>query len=366
MSGPLILCVAGEASGDALLAPIVSRIRAAGGRAVGIGGDRAAEAGLELLAHARDVAGHGLVEAAHTLPAVLGAWRRLRARLPAASGLVLVDFPEVNLRLLARAARRGLPALYVAPPQAWAWRARRVSALRQARWVGCLLPFEARWYAQRGVPATCIGHPLAERAPPPLPEAPGLALLPGSRGPTVERMLPLQLAAAERLRRRFARLTVHVGVAPTVDRAVVEGICEGAEVTLHADADPALDHSTVAIAGAGTATLHATLAGRSVVTLARLHPLSWAVARRLVRVEHVALPNLVLERRVWPELLQEDCTPYAIAAAAGPLLEAPGRWHDDFAALRRAVHRPDGMARLMDELDRLVSGARGPSSAPGR
>ncbi len=349
----VILCVAGEASGDALLAPIVARIRAAGGRPVGVGGDHSAAAGLELLAHARDLAGHGLVEALHTAPAVLRVWRRLVGRLPAAAGLVLVDFPEVNLRLLRRARA---PTIYVAPPQAWAWRAHRARILRRARWVGCPLPFEAAWFAARGVAAECIGHPLADRPAPPRPSTPGIALLPGSRGPTVARLLPLQLAAAARLARRIPGLTVHLGAAPTVDRALLEGAFAAAGLpgAVHDDADPALAQSTAAIAGAGTATLHAALAGRPVLTLARLHPLTWAVARRLVDVPHAALPNLVLGRRAWPELWQGECHPYAIADAMMPLLTRPARWDAAHAALRAAVHRPDGRARLMAQVDALV------------
>ncbi len=356
MTEPTVMCVAGEASGDALLAPVVAHLRQRGARAIGVGGDRSAAAGLELLAHARDVAGHGLIEAAHTLPAVLGAWRRLRRALDGAVGVVLVDFPEVNLRLLRRAARRRIPAIYLAPPQAWAWRAQRAATLGRARWVGCLLPFEARWYAARGVDAVCIGHPLADRAPPRPPDRPGLALLPGSRAATVERLLPLQLAAATRLCQRHPDLTVHVAVAPTIDRAAIAHRFADAGLpgALHADADPALARSSVALAGAGTATLHAALARRPVLTLARLHPLTWAVARRLVHVEHTALPNLVLGRRAWPELWQADATPDAIADVIDPMLSHPERWDDAFDALRDAVHRPAGRTQLLDAVDGLL------------
>lgn len=354
---PLVLCVAGEASGDRLLAPAVAHLRARGARAVGLGGDACAAAGLELLAHARDVAGHGLVEALHTAPAVLAAWRALAARLPAARALLLVDFPELNLRLLRRAHAVGVPALYLAPPQAWAWRAHRTRALALARWVGCPLPFEAEWYARRGVAAECIGHPLADRPAPPRPAAPALALLPGSRAPTVARLLPLQLRAAARLRRRWPALTVHIGVAPTIERAPLGAAlaASGLPGALHADADPALAASTVALAGAGTATLHAALAGRPVLAMARLHPLTWAVARRLVRVDHVALPNLVLGRRAFPERVQGDCDPAALADGLAPLLDAPERWDVDLAEVRRRVHRADGWHRLRSQLDALLA-----------
>lgn len=355
-----VLCVAGEASGDAILAPVVEVIRGLGCDAIGVGGDAAAARGLEVLAHARDVAGHGIVEAVHTLPAVWRAWRAISARLPAARAVVLVDFPEVNLRLLRRAAGLGVPVVYLAPPQAWAWRAWRARELAAARWVGCLLPFEAAWYRARGVAAVCVGHPLAARGALPVAAGPGVALLPGSRIAAVRRLLPIQLAAAARLAARVAGLTVHVGVAATVDRGEVAAAfaAVGLRGAVHAGADAALARATVAIAGAGTATLHAALAGRPVVTMAALHPVSAAVARRWVRVEHVGLPNLVLGRRVFPEVVLDDCTPAAVAAAVEPLLRAPGSLDGALAELRRRVTVPDGAARVAGWVAEAV-GARG-------
>ncbi len=352
-----VLCVAGEASGDALLAPVVATIVARGARAVGVGGDRSAEAGLELVAHARDVAGHGLVEAVHTVPAVWRAWRRLRALLAEVDGLVLVDFPEVNGRLLGRATRRGLPAIWLAPPQAWAWRPWRARSVARARHVGCLLPFEAEWYRARGVDAACIGHPLAARDPLPMPGGMGLALLPGSRAPTVARLLPMQLEAAAHLRRRFPALTVHLGVAPTLDAAPLAAAlrASGLPGAVHRGADAALAASTVALAGAGTATLHAALAGRPVVTMAALHPISAAVARRLVRVEHAGLPNLVLGRRAFPERVLDDCRAESLADALAPLLADPGGWAAPLAELRARVHRPEGAAVIEGWVDGLLA-----------
>ncbi len=349
----MILCVAGEASGDALLAPVVRRLSAAGHRCVGLGGDASAAAGLALLGHARSVAAHGLVEAAGTVPALLGVGRRLVARLPEARALLLVDFPELNVRLLRRARRSGVPVAWLAPPQAWAWRPWRARALAEADWVGCLLPFEADWYRARGIEADCVGHPLAEVPPPPAPPEPGLALLPGSRDPTVRRLLPVMLAAAARLRRARPGLALHLGVAPTVDRLFLQRAVAASDlpVTLHAGAEGALAAGAVALVGAGTATLQAALAGRPPVTLAALHPVSAAVARRLVRVPHVALPNLVLGRRAFPEAILEGCTPAAVAAGAAAMLEAPDP--EALAAVRAACLRSGGAARVADVVARL-------------
>ncbi|MCB9544650.1 MAG: hypothetical protein H6706_02000 [Myxococcales bacterium] len=329
------LVVAGEASGDALLAPVVARLVAAGHDVVGVGGDASAAAGLGLLGHARELAAHGLVEAVGTAPAFLGVWRRLRAALAGVDAALLVDFPELNRRLLAQAP---VPVAWLAPPQAWAWRPWRARDVARAAWVGCLFPFEVEWFRSRGVSAEWVGHPLAEAPAPGL--GAGVALLPGSRDAAVRRLLPVMLAALARLRRGRPDLEAHLAIASTVDRGWIQRAvaASGLPVHLAASAPAALAASRIALAGAGTATLEAALAGRPPVTLAALHPASAAVARRLVRVPWVGLPNLVLGRGAFPECVQAGCTAAAVAAAAAGLLDAPPT--ADVAALRARCGRP--------------------------
>ncbi len=332
-----VLCVAGEASGDQLLAPILAGL----GPTTGVGGDLCAAAGLNLLGHARDLGAHGFSEALSTLPAWLSAYRRTVAALPGVSAALLVDFPELNMRLLRRAKRRGIPVAYLAPPQAWAWRPWRARDLQAADWVGCLLPFAAEWYASRGVPAHWVGHPLAGRPAPPLPPTDGVCLLPGSREPTVRRLFPVMLAAVARI-----GLPAHLAVAATVDRDYLARAVDaaGLDVTLHDSAPAALAASSVALAGAGTATLESALAGRPVVTLAKMHGSTAAVLRRLVRTEHLALPNLVLGRRAFPECVQAACDAPTVALAARRCLT--NSYRDALAELRARMDRPDYAQRV--------------------
>lgn len=341
-----IVAVAGEASGDALLAPIVRRLVAKGHRVSGLGGDASIRAGLRPIAHARDVAGHGLVEAARVVPATLRTLRRLRAE--PADAVLIVDCPEIGRRLLRTAA---CPVAWVAPPQAWAWRPWRAQAMRRADWVGCLFAFARDWYRARGVAAAWIGHPLAEAPPPALVDAPVVALLPGSRQSAIESLLPVMLGALAAL-----KLPGVLPIASTVDRGRIARIvaASGLPVRLVDDADAALAQAQISLAGAGTATLQSALALRPCVILARMHPVTAAIARSLVRVHSVGLPNLILGRRALPECVQQDCTPDAVARAARHLLTTD--WRSTLEAVRAQTHRAGGADRVADAVLGLLRG----------
>ena len=313
--GPRILCVAGEASGDLLLAPVIAALRRDHEAVcVGTGGDLSLAAGLELLAHVREFAAHGLVEAAPVLPVLLRVWRLLRAELPRVDALLLVDAPELNIRLLPLARRLGKPVVWLAPPQSWAWRPARLRTVALASTVACLFPFEAAFHQSHGVPAVCVGHPLAERGAWPANGPNRLVMLPGSRSGTIRRLLEPMLAAGSRLVRDGTVDGLDLGLAPTVDLNLLAPSLAVAAVpvAVHRTSHAALTAGGLVVAGVGTVTLESALAGRPTLALARLHPLSAAVAKRLVCVPHLALPNLVLGRRAHPELWQGEVSAAAI------------------------------------------------------
>lgn len=351
-----VLAVAGELSGDQLLAPAVEALVARGHQVEGVGGPASVLAGLRPLVPFDGLAGHGLVEAVHTIPPVLRAAQRLRRALHEIDAVLLVDFPELNSRLLRWSLR---PVAWVAPPQAWAWRAHRARRLRRAAWVGCLFDFAARWYRGWGVPAVPLGHPMADR--PALPAVAGhqIALLPGSRGRTVARLLPLLYAAAARYTRRHPGAVFHLGCAPGVEGwpAPPPGVC----VVRHDGAQAALAASATAWAGAGTATLEVVLAGRPVLVCARLHPSSEALGRRLVRVPLAGLPNLILGRAAFPERVFEACVPRGIAEAGLALTQGRTALAGAVAEVRRRCTpaRPVGL-RVADAVEALLR------SPPGR
>jgi lipid-A-disaccharide synthase len=247
---------------------------------------------------------------------------------------VLVDFPDVNLRLAAQLHRHGVPVVYFVSPQLWAWKKRRI--LRVQRFVDRMLvifPFEEPFYRERGVAAEFVGHPLADLAPPEVSREAfarqhGLdaskawvALLPGSRKREVDLNLPTMLEAATTLGDTYQYL---VPVAPTLKRvsvaATIAGHPAGTQPILVDDARAALYHARASVVASGTATVEAALLGNPFVVVYRLSRLSYAIARRFVTVPHVAMANLIAGRRVVPELIQDEFTAANVVAALKPLL----------------------------------------------
>jgi lipid-A-disaccharide synthase len=340
-----IMLSAGEASGDLHGGVLCRALRelAPGLRLTGMGGGHMAAAGMEIIADPTGQAAVGTSEAVGRVPALYRAYRMMQQRLLAdrPSALVLIDFPEFNLRLARRAAQAGIPVVYFIPPQLWAWRTGRVRQVaRRVKRVLAVFPFEPPLYERARVPVTFVGHPLLDVLPLELTrdEArrrlgtdPGhslIALLPGSRPGEVARLLPPMLEAARRLaadgRRRFV-----LGLAPTVAPGQVATILGAGGA-----ANPPIDvvsgrtyeimaAADVLLIASGTATLEAALLGAPMVICYRVSRLTELMARALARVEWIGLPNLVSGRAVVPELIQGAVTGARLAAEAVRLLEDP-------------------------------------------
>jgi lipid-A-disaccharide synthase len=253
--------------------------------------------------------------------------------------LVTIDFPDFNLRLAARARRAGTDVVYFVSPQVWAWRAGRVRTIRRlVRRMLVLFPFETAIYEAAGVPVTFVGHPVSEQPPP--VRAPGqdtLALLPGSRRGEVARLLPPLLEAGRIVQDRRPGVRFVLPLASGLDPAWVGSLVERGPlpgVRILRDGYPAiLADCRAGVVASGTASLEAAVAGLPIVVVYRMNPLSHAIGRLLVRVEHIALPNLVAGRRVVPELVQRECTGERIATELLRYLEEPA--HE--ASVRRQL-----------------------------
>ncbi|MEZ4218884.1 MAG: lipid-A-disaccharide synthase [Myxococcota bacterium] len=389
---PTVLVSAGDASGDPYAAAVVRALRARRGdlHFAGLGGEAMRAAGVELAVHQREVAIGGLVEVAAGALRLARAWRALgrvvrRAR-PALA--LLVDTADWNLRLAGALARAGVPVLYYVLPQVWAWRSGRARVLaRRCARLAVILPFERDVWRGHGVDVAFVGHPLVDEvasldpgAGPALRRALGIAadarvvaLLPGSRRNELAYQLPLQLAALRALASRVPRVEALLPVAPSLDAARVRARlarhAHGAprvHVVERADGAPPASHAALAacdavLAKPGTATLEAALLDRPIVVAGRGHALSAALARRLVRVDAWALPNLVDGSRFVPELLQEDARPEAIASALAPLLDASPEREAQRAGLRRvrdALGGGGAAERVADIAEDMLGAAR--------
>ncbi|UCF40855.1 MAG: lipid-A-disaccharide synthase [Gemmatimonadota bacterium] len=364
-----ILVSAGEPSGDAHAARVVAALKQSHPALTieGVGGPLMEAAGVELIAGIGQLGAVGLVEALRTLPVHWQLLKRLKRRLAAGryDAVLVVDYPGFHLRLAAAARSADVPVLYYIAPQAWAWGGWRLRSLRErVRALAVILPFEEPYFRARDIPATFVGHPLLDGpAAPSREEArrtlgldadrPVLAVCPGSRAVEVNRLLPTFRAAVRRLRHQVPGLeAVLLDAAGAVGEDVPEcSRWRGASATLFAAADAGLCKS-------GTTTLEAALAGMPMVVAYRMHPATFAIARRAVRVPDIALVNLVAGRRVVPELVQRAATDAALARAARPLLERDGaeatQQRAAFAAIRTAMGAP-GAARRVAELVRELA-----------
>jgi lipid-A-disaccharide synthase len=342
---PVIMLSAGEASGDLHGATLCRALRelAPGARLVGMGGARMAAAGMEVVA---DPTGHavvGMSEAVGRIPGLYRAYRALVRRIyeERPRALVLIDFPEFNLRLARQARRAGVPVVYFIPPQLWAWRRGRIRQMaRRVTRVLAVFPFEQALYEEAHVAVDFVGHPLLDVLPLHLtrddarrrlgldPAASVVGLLPGSRREEVARLLPPMLEAARRLAAVDPRRRFLIGAAPTVDRAQVAALLAAAAKTdgPRVEIVEGLTHelmagSDVVLIASGTATLEAALLGAPMVVCYRVSRLTETVARMLARVPWISLPNIVAGRTAVPEVLQDEVTGHRLASEALHLLE---------------------------------------------
>jgi len=339
---PTVLVVAGEASGDLRGAELVAGLRVLlpGIRVTGVGGERLRAEGQEAIVDAEEISTMGLTEVFASVGRILGAFRRVRDAIEGRTGerpdlVVLIDLPDFNLRLAPIAKRAGVPVLYYVSPQVWAWRRWRVRQLaRNVDRLAVVFPFEEEIY--RGLTdVTFVGHPALDTVRPSRtpaetrarhgldPSRPLVALLPGSRAAEVRSLLPEMVRAIDVLRADVPVDAVvalaNEGLRPLVAPRV------GSMPVVTGETWDLVAASDLVLCASGSATLETALLERPMVVSYRLSPITWAVARLLVSVPFVAMPNLILGRRAVPELLQHEANAGRMAAEARSILLDPAR-----------------------------------------
>ncbi|MBN1336193.1 MAG: lipid-A-disaccharide synthase [Deltaproteobacteria bacterium] len=364
---PLGLVVSAvEASGDSLAAELVTALRNVGPvEASGLAGPAMRGAGVRPLARVEDVASAGLVEIAGRLGPLRAARAALlRALREGADLLLVVDGPDFHLPLARRARRLGIRTVGYVSPQVWAWRPGRVTRVAASlHQLLCLFPFEPALYAGTGLDALWVGHPILDRlagvrrAPDPRT----FALLPGSRVQEVRRLLPVFLEAVEVVRARVPGARFTLGRANTVPRALLAR-AEASGVRITDGLPGAVEEAAAALVASGTATLECSVLGVPMVVAYAVHPVTWAVGRRVARnLEHMALPNILIGRRGVPEHLQR-LDPGALAEDLLRVAEDPGVG-TDLAEVRARLGAPGASARAAEALLGGLAPA-GPNPAP--
>ncbi|MBX8485428.1 lipid-A-disaccharide synthase [Pseudomonas cichorii] len=359
MAGSLrIALVAGEASGDILGSGLMRAIKARHPDVefMGVGGPLMEAEGMVSSFPMERLSVMGLVE-------VLGRLRELLARRKLLVQTLIdekpdvfigIDAPDFTLNIELQLRRAGIKTVHYVSPSVWAWRQKRVLKIRE----GCdlmltLLPFEARFYEEKGVPVRFVGHPLADiiplesdrpaaRAELGLGDGPVVALMPGSRGGEVGRLGSLFFDTAERLLAQRPGLRFVLPCASPQRRAQVEQLLQGRDLPitlLDGRSHVALAACDAVLIASGTATLEALLYKRPMVVAYRLAPLTFWILKRLVKSPYVSLPNLLAQRLLVPELLQDDATPEALARTLLPLLDDGQAQTAGFDEIHRTLRR---------------------------
>jgi len=381
-----ILVSAGEASGDHYAAGVVRHLRRMLPETefFGCTGAEMRAAGVRTVVDSASLSVVGLVEVLHHIPRIYGEFRKLKREAerlrPAAA--ILTDSPDFHLRLAGKLRRAGIPVFYLVAPQAWAWRSGRARTLRRnVRELHCIFPFEEQFFRARGVNAHYIGHPLAGTVRPALAREefltrhripagkPLVALCPGSRQGESRRHLASLREAVERIRaRREATfvLAAPAGASVRFGEGFYAPLTGAGQVqVVEGETRDAMAHADVTLAASGTVVMEAALLNAPVVAFYRVTPLTWLIGRPFVKVPFYTMVNLVAERRVVPELIQDDLTGERLAGEALRLLESEAARAEMKAGLAEVARRLAVQGDPLEESARRVSASVIEMGLPG-
>lgn len=356
---PRLLLSCGEASGDLYAGALTRELRAMVPDldVAGMGGPQFAAAGGRVLEDYRGLSVTGLTEAIGVIPRSLATIGRLvaSAREARPGALVLIDFPDFNLPLARRVRKLAVPVVYYISPQLWAWRPGRMKTMRAvADRVLVIFPFEEAIYRDAGVPVEFVGHPLVDLAHASRPRSvflpsiglsadrPTVAILPGSRQNEIARLLPNLLRAADLVRAQVPDVQFVVARAPNLDGALFAACRAANAVVVEQDTDAVLASANVALVASGTATVQAALHDTPMVVVYRVSPTTYRIGRRLVKVDTFGMVNLIAGTRLVPELIQDACTPEAVACETVSMLNDPERAREIRAGLAEVRGRLGG------------------------
>jgi lipid-A-disaccharide synthase len=332
----------------------------------GVGGDRMRAAGCDTVVDAKDLSVVGITEILSHLPKIYGLFQHLikEADKRKPDLAIVIDSPAFNWRVARQMKKRGIPVVYYVAPQFWAWRQGRVRLIRDYIDKALVIfPFEEKFYCDRGVDATFVGHPLADLPQPAIERTdyaaqfhldhakPWITLMPGSRVKEVRMNLSTILEAAAQLGSSYEFL---LPVAPTLDRAFLQSLINKKHITLVPESLPALWHSRAGIIASGTATVEAAMMRTPFVMVYRVSPLTYMLGKPRVKVPRFAMVNLIAGEEVVPELVQQDFTAQNVVSRLQEIIP-------DGPARDRML---EGLTEVKTSLLPPQNGAEGPAQHP--
>lgn len=378
-TSPLVMLVAGEASGDRHAAALYTELRqiVPDVRGIGMGGSRMRGAGIEIIQDAEGLAVIGVAEVVRHYWKIRRVLKRMQsiARERRPDLLICVDYKEFNFYLARNAKECGIRVLFYVGPQFWAWRPGRVKTYGQAvSHMAVIFPFEVPYYREAGVPVTYVGHPLAGMVNPTMTRdeamrvhglddaGPLVALLPGSRVNEIKRLLPVMLESAGQLAQRMPSVRFLLARSPSIDEALIEEHLQ--QVALPIRTIRGIDYDVLqccdaVVTSSGTATLEVALLGLPMAIVYRLSVLSYWLGRLLVSIPYIGLPNILSGRSVVREFIQHAANPSNIAGEIERILTDSSysrQMRDDLHRLREILGPGGGSANLARLAAQLLRG----------
>lgn len=372
-----ILIIAGEASGDMHGANLVRELLNIDPdiRFFGIGGYMMKDAGVKISHHARDMAIVGIFEVISKLSLIRKAMKDMVDFMDTVKpdAVILIDYPDFNLRIAKKASARGIRVIYYISPQVWAWRKGRVKTIsRVVDKMLVVFPFELPIYRDAGVDVEFVGHPLMDVVPVNQNRNSArrelgfgeddtvIGLLPGSRKREIEYLLPEMLKAARLIAKKVGGARFAIPVANTLDTEYIKGFISGTDIDVQLFSGKTysvMAASDILLMSSGTATLEAAIIGTPLVVAYRMMPLTYMIGKRLVHLELGSLPNIVAGKGILPELIQGDATGGKMAEEVLRMLNDKERLADmrrDLRGVREALGAPGASRRAAEIVYRAV------------
>lgn len=360
----------GEVSGDLYGSLLIPRLRGMieGIHISAMGGERIKKEGVELVIDSSSLSVVGFVEVLKKWREIKRAWGRIKKFLDEKRPdlAILIDYPGFNLRLARELKKRNIPVLYYSPPQIWAWGKGRIKKIK--RWVAkvaVIFPFEKELYAREGIEAKWVGHPLREflNSKENSGKKDSIGLLPGSREEEVKRILPLMLRVGEIIARK-RKENFLLSLAPSLKRSLLERYTSQTSLPLKIErgSEAILRRSKVALVASGTVSLEGAILGTPMVVIYTLNPLSYLIARTLVRVPWVSLVNILLREEVVPEFIQHRANPSSIASQVEELLEREGlrrKMEEKLKKIRELLGKDSPSERVASMAKKILEKERG-------